>query len=116
MGPRISVSDASVPKPPTTVEKSEKSLARQPRVDPSQKQKAVQARGGSYLPADIHKPLFYRLASNTTLNGVSAARRKWWKPPDFTTSPMRFSPACAPSARPTSCDSEAGVQIMVEAA
>jgi hypothetical protein len=52
--------------------------------------------------------------SNTRLKGVSAARRKCVKPPASTTSRMRASPACAPRARPTSCESEAGVQSRVE--
>jgi hypothetical protein len=34
------------------------------------------------------------------LNGVAAARRTREKPPERTTSLIRFSPACAPSARP----------------
>ena len=54
------------------------------------------------------------LASYTMLKGVSAARRKRVKPPALTTSRIRASPACAPSASPTSCDSEAGVQRSVE--
>ena len=56
----------------------------------------------------------YGRASNTMLNGVSAARRKRVIPPAVTTSRMRASPAWAPSASPTSCDSEAGVQRSVE--
>ena len=54
------------------------------------------------------------LVSNTRLNGVSAARRKRVKPPASTTSRIRASPACAPSARPTSCESDAGVHSSVE--
>jgi hypothetical protein len=57
----------------------------------------------------------YGRASKIKLNGVCVARRKWENPPDVTTSLNRFSPACAPSARPTSCDSEAGVQSSVDA-
>src|SRR5580704_15625299 len=57
----------------------------------------------------------YALASNTMLKGVSAARRKWRKPPEVTTSRSLASPACAPSASPTSCAIEAGVQTRVEA-
>ncbi len=53
-------------------------------------------------------------ASNTRLKGVSVARRKRLKPPAATTSPIRASPAWAPRARPTSCDSDAGVQRNVE--
>src|ERR1700683_1128313 len=49
-------------------------------------------------------------ASNTRLNGVSAARRKRVKPAAVTTSRILASPAWAPSASPTSCDSEAGVR------
>src|SRR5439155_1717897 len=59
--------------------------------------------------------LGYGRASSTRLKGVSVARRKRVKPPAVTTSRSLASPACAPSARPTSCASEAGVQIMVEA-
>ena len=40
--------------------------------------------------------------SRTMLNGVSAARRTCVKPPSLRTSVSRRSPACAPSARPTS--------------
>jgi DNA-binding CsgD family transcriptional regulator len=40
------------------------------------------------------------------LNGVSATRRKWVKPPALTTSAILASPAWAPSASPTSWDSE----------
>ena len=36
------------------------------------------------------------------------------KPPAVTTSRIRASPAWAPSASPTSCDSDAGVQSSVE--
>src|SRR3954462_10391816 len=42
------------------------------------------------------------LASKTRLNGVSATRRKRVKPPLFTTTRMPPTPACAPSASPTS--------------
>ncbi len=56
------------------------------------------------------------LASRIMLNGVAVARLKRLNPPDVTTSRNRASPACVPSARPTSCAIEAGVQIMVEAA
>ena len=56
----------------------------------------------------------YSRASNTRLNGVSAARRKRVQPPAVTTSRIRASPAWAPSARPTSCESEAGVHSSVE--
>jgi hypothetical protein len=58
---------------------------------------------------------FYNLASNIKLNGVCVALRKRLKPPAAITSPSRFSPACAPKARPTSCDSDAGVQRRVDA-
>ena len=58
----------------------------------------------------------YPFASNTRLNGVSAARRKRVNPPRVTTSRIFHSPACAPSARPTSCDRDAGVQTIVDAA
>src|SRR6266850_1122793 len=41
-------------------------------------------------------------ASKIKLNGVCVARRNWEKPPAVTTSRSRFSPAWAPSAKPTS--------------
>src|ERR1700689_2881008 len=44
-------------------------------------------------------------ASYTTLSGVSAARRNRVKPAAVTTSRILASPACAPSASPTACDS-----------
>src|ERR1700691_1440336 len=53
-------------------------------------------------------------ASNTRLNGVSATRRNRVKPPAVTTSRILASPACAPSASPTSWESDAGVQSSVE--
>jgi hypothetical protein len=48
--------------------------------------------------------------------GVSAARRNRVNPASSATARSRFSPACAPSASPTSCDFDAGVQISVDAA
>ena len=59
--------------------------------------------------------LGYGRASSTMLKGVSVARRKRRKPPAVTTSRSRASPACAPSASPTSCASDAGVQMSVDA-
>ena len=56
----------------------------------------------------------YGLASNTALNGVSLARRKRVRPAWVTTSRILASPAWAPSASPTSCDSDAGVHSRVE--
>jgi len=53
-------------------------------------------------------------ASNTRLNGVSAARRNRVNPAVPTTSAILASPACAPRASPTSCDSDAGVHSSVE--
>ena len=58
----------------------------------------------------------YGRASRTMLKGVSAARRTLEKPPFWMTSRSFVSPACAPRAAPTSCDSEVGTQIMVEPA
>jgi hypothetical protein len=57
----------------------------------------------------------YGRASRIRLNGVSVARRTRVNPPCSRTSVSRASPACAPSARPTSWESDAGVQITVEA-
>ena len=56
----------------------------------------------------------YGRASYTWLNGVSATRRKRVNPPASTTSRMRASPAWAPRASPTSCESDAGVHSRVE--
>ena len=56
----------------------------------------------------------YGRASYTMLNGVWATRRKLVKPPALMTSPIVASPACAPSASPSSCDSDAGVHSSVE--
>jgi hypothetical protein len=53
-------------------------------------------------------------ASKTRLNGVSATRLKRVKPPRSTTARICPSPACAPSASPTSCESDEGVQRNVE--
>src|SRR5215468_1362127 len=47
------------------------------------------------------------LVSETRLNGVSVAQRKRVNPPLVTTSRIRASPACALSAKPTSCESSA---------
>ena len=57
----------------------------------------------------------YGLASRMRLNGVSVARRTRVNPPCLSTSVSCASPAWAPSARPTSWASDAGVQITVEA-
>ena len=54
-------------------------------------------------------------ASSTRLNGVSVARVTLENPPSLITSANLASPACAPSARPTSWSRDAGVQITVEA-
>ncbi len=64
---------------------------------------------GARLPRCVHGR-----ASSTRLKGVSAARRTRLKPPSLSTSVRRCSPAWAPSARPTSWLSEAGVQSIVE--
>jgi hypothetical protein len=58
----------------------------------------------------------YGRASRMRLKGVAVARRKRVNPPASTTSRKRASPACAPSPRPTSWLSEAGVHSIVEAA
>ncbi len=50
------------------------------------------------------------------LAGVCATRRTVLKPASCITARSRFSPACAPSASPTSWLSDAGVQSSVEAA
>ena len=67
--------------------------------------------------ADHRRPLFsHGLASSTRLNGDCVARRNRVKPARVITDRILASPACAPSASPTSCESEQGVQIRVEAA
>ena len=58
----------------------------------------------------------YGRASSTILNGVSAARRTRVNPAECRIFASRPSPACAPSPSPTSCESEAGVHSIVEAA
>jgi len=58
---------------------------------------------------------FYGRASKMRLKGVWAARRKRRKPAAVMTSPMRFSPAWAPRAAPTSYEREAGTQSRAEA-
>ncbi len=57
----------------------------------------------------------YGRASNTILNGVSAARRTLVNPAVLNILVKFASPACAPNAVPTSCDKEAGVHNIVEA-
>ena len=77
------------------------------------------ARAGRSGDATVRRPALlenYLRASRIKLNGVSVARRNCVKPASSNTSRSRSSPACAPSARPTSCESEFGVQTMVEAA
>ena len=56
-----------------------------------------------------------RFASRTRFIGVSAARRNCVKPASSNTWRSRASPACAPRPRPTSCESELGVQIVDDA-
>ena len=58
----------------------------------------------------------YGRASRIMLNGVSAARLTLRNPPEVMTSRSLASPACAPSAAPTSCESEVGTQPIVEPA
>src|SRR3954467_12642284 len=64
---------------------------------------------------ELHaRPPVQGFASRTMLNGVSATRRNVVKPALVTMSRSRASPAWAPSAAPTSWDSELGVQSSVE--
>ncbi len=58
--------------------------------------------------------LCHGLASYTLLNGVEATFWNRPNPAPVTMSRMRASPAWAPRARPTSWDSEHGVQSRVE--
>jgi acyl-CoA synthetase (NDP forming) len=61
-------------------------------------------------------PRVYGRASRIMLNGVSVARCTLRKPPAVMTSRNLASPACAPSAAPTSWASEVGTHTIVEAA
>ena len=56
----------------------------------------------------------YMRASRIRLNGVSVALRNLVKPASVKTSRSRASPAWAPRPRPTSWDSEFGVQMNVD--
>jgi hypothetical protein len=71
------------------------------------------AEGASTVPSAVFRQA---RASNTRLNGVSAARRNRVKPALVATCLSRASPACAPRAAPTSCASEFGVHSIVDAA
>ena len=77
-------------------------------------------RSGDGFGGGVDRPLriFVRQgrASSTRLKGVSAARRNRVKPASVATFFKRASPAWAPSAVPTSCDREFGVQSIVDAA
>ena len=78
-----------------------------------------QARRSMKCKGIVDRPInavSYGRASNTILNGVSAARRTDAKPPVLITSLSRASPACAPNANPTSCANDVGTQTMVDAA
>ena len=57
----------------------------------------------------------HALASMMRFIGVWAARRKWRKPASSKMARSFASPAWAPRAAPTSCDSELGVQTHDEA-
>src|SRR5438874_1484790 len=70
-------------------------------------QVGLACRGSGVAPSHLVNRRPHGFASNTRLKGVSAARRKRVNPPAETTSPIRASPACAPSASPTSCESDA---------
>jgi hypothetical protein len=70
--------------------------------------------GGGASRVKRAPPAPHALASSTMLNGVSAARRKREKPAWRATSASFRSPACAPSAAPTSWPSEAGTHTLVE--
>lgn len=71
-------------------------------------------RGVPRAPPGDTRGANYGRASSTRLAGVSAARRKRDNPACSNTSRSRASPAWPPSASPTSCDSEFGVQKKVE--
>src|SRR3954452_11758180 len=57
----------------------------------------------------------HALASMMRFIGVWAARRKWRKPASSKVARSFASPAWAPRAAPTSCESELGVQTHDEA-
>ncbi len=58
----------------------------------------------------------YFRASRMRLNGVCVARRNRLNPCLLEHRPQPRLPACALSPKPTSCDSEFGVQMKVDAA
>ena len=68
---------------------------------------------GNIAPLALHH---YGRASRIMLKGVSVARLTPRMPPAVMTSRSLVSPACAPRAAPTSCDSEVGIHTIVEAA
>ena len=74
---------------------------------------------GGHEPWPAHPPISATtqgLASSTRLNGVSVARLNEENPASVKTPRSCASPACAPSASPTSWDRDAGVQRNVDAA
>ncbi len=99
------------------------------RIGPSAQERADAGRSLLFLAQARNRPWHNRRAhgwvvkaasdqgraSSTRLNGVSVARVTLENPPSLTTSANLASPACAPSARPTSWSRDAGVQITVEA-
>lgn len=66
------------------------------------------------VPPGCAASVAHGLISYTWLNGVSATLANRVNPPCATTSRIRAGPAWVPSASPTSCESEAGVQSSVE--
>ena len=83
---------------------------------PGPAQRALYCLHRLFAPHIRTRPQPYGRASKTMLNGVSVARRTLRKPPAMTASRSFASPACAPNAAPTSCDSDVGTQTSVEAA
>jgi hypothetical protein len=73
-------------------------------------------RVGRSPPISLRNARVPSRASKSLLRGVCVARLTLWKPPAPITSRSRASPACAPSAAPTSCNSEVGMQIIIEPA
>ena len=79
------------------------------------KQISAIRKGPPFQAAPSNYAIFAYFASRMMLKGVSVALRSELNPPSVTTSRNRTSPACAPKAMPTSCASDAGVQIIFDA-
>ena len=77
---------------------------------------AIPSGSANWLIGSVSSPVSsgYLRISKMMLSGVCAAIRNRVNPAAVTTSRILAGPACVPSARPTSWDSDAGVQSSVE--